>query len=79
MATITPSFALVRRLLPAIIAEALVLAACVVAYVLTNESLWFIGVGLAVAGFFGWTLYLIVTHRDEWRWYDGTPGTGRKT
>jgi hypothetical protein len=79
MATITPSFALVKRLIPAIILEAVVVAACAVAYALTTEPLWFIGVGVAVVGFIGWTLYQVATHRDEWRWYDGTPGTGRKS
>ena len=77
-ATIIPSMALMRRLIPAIAIEAVVLCGCVVAYTLTENLFWIfltVAVGLL---FVIWVLYMVFTHRAEWRWADGTPGTGKK-
>ena len=79
MATVTPTIAFMRRLIPAIVILAVLLAACAIGFNATQHLGWFAGVGIGVIGFAAWTLYLMAMHRDEWRWYDGTPGAGKKT
>jgi len=74
MATITPSAKFMVRLVPAIVMEAIVLAGAVLLYVYTGQLAWIFVAAAAGVVFAIWVLVLILRHRTEWRWYDGTPG-----
>lgn len=64
---IMPNRTFLQRLIPAIVIEALALAACVILFVFTNQMAW-IYAAAGVAVLFGlWVLVLLMRHRSEWR------------
>jgi hypothetical protein len=67
MATVTPNARFLTRLLPAILAEAVVLVICVLLYVSTGQIAWIVVAGAAGVVFAAWILILLNRHRDEWR------------
>ncbi len=64
---ITPAQSFLKRLIPAIVLEAVGLALCVVLFVSTDNMNWiFAAAGVAVL-FALWVLFSLWRHRDGWR------------
>ena len=80
MANIVPSARLVRRMMPGLVIEAVVMAACVILFVFTSQMFWIFVVVAAALAFGAWLVVMLMNHRDEWRWQGSifSPRSGAK-
>ena len=67
MATIVPSATMVRRMLPGVVLEAIVIAVCAFGYMATENLLWFAPIGVAAVIFLVWFVGILRSHPTEWR------------
>ena len=68
MATVTSGGKFLARILPAVVAEALVLGAAVLLFVYTGQIFWIFIAGAAGVAFAIWILILLNRHPHEWRY-----------
>ena len=78
MGAIMPRFALVRRLVPAVVVMVVVVAAAAFAFALTGLILWIAFVALVALAFAAYAALLMFWHPGEWRRGGASSSDSRK-